>query len=256
MTTLPLVDRSRPTVTGGRTLSPVRALATMVWYPQRPGRWPLIVFAHGYQVGPTPYTSMLAAWAAHGYVVAAPEFPLTDAAVAGPDIDESDINNQPADVRFVTDVLCGSGSPLAGRIDSTRVGVAGHSDGAETALAASTDPVPAGEPAFRAVMILSGQPVAGAAGRNPPALVVQGTQDVINPPSLGYATWDQGRPPKYLLVVAGGTHLGPFQNGSPELGGVEAVQDAFLDAYLAGDHPVAAINRSVEAFPGLRLQAG
>lgn len=254
--TLALVDHSRPTVSHGQELSPSRSLPTTVWYPDRPGRWPLLVFAHGFQVGPGPYTSMLEAWAAHGYVVAAPAFPLTDAALAGSALDEDDINNQPADVRFVTDELVSPSSPVAQRIDPGRVAVAGHSDGAETALAAATDPVPSGEPAYRAVIVMSGQPVDGAAGRNPPALVVQGDADSTNPPPLGYSTWDQAASPKYLLVLQGAGHLPPFEAGSAWLPGVEHVTEAFLDAFVARDAAVGSVATSASGYPGLSLRAG
>jgi pimeloyl-ACP methyl ester carboxylesterase len=170
------------------------------------------------------------AWAAHGYVVAAPEFPLTDEAVAGPNLDEADINSQPADVRFVTDRIVSPSSPLTARIDVHRVSVAGHSDGAETALAASTDPVPAGEPPYRAVMVLSGQPVNGSAGRNPPVLIGQGDADTINPPSLSYATYQQAASPRYLMVMKGAGHLPAFEAAQPWYPGVAAVTEAFLDA--------------------------
>lgn len=251
-----LVDGSRPTVSQGRTISRSRALTTIVWFPNRPGRWPLIVFAHGFDVGPQPYTSLLENWAAHGYVVAAPAFPLTDPDVAGPNLDEADINNQPADVRFVTDQLISPISPVVSRIDRSRVAVAGHSDGAETALAASTDPVPAGQPRYRAVIVLSGQPVPGAAARNPPALVVQGDADTINPPPLGYSTWDQAASPKYLLVLEGAGHLPPFEAGSRWLGGVESVTDAFLDAYVAGDASPSSVPASTGRYPGLTIKTG
>ena len=254
--TLPLVDRSRPTVSHGQTISTTRSLPTTVWFPTAPGRWPLVVFAHGFQVSPAPYTALLESWASHGYVVAAPAFPLTDQAIAGPNLDESDINNQPADVRFVTDELVTAASPVRARIDRARVAVAGHSDGAETALAASTDPVPAGGPAYRAVLVLSGQPVPGAPGRNPPMLVAQGDADDINPPSLGYAAWDQAASPKYLLLLKGAGHLPPFEAGSAWLAGVERVTETFLDAYAAEDRPVSAVVASVTGYPYLSIRTG
>jgi hypothetical protein len=196
----------------------------------------LIVFAHGFDVGPDTYKTLLAAWAAHGYVVAAPEFPLTDPVVAGPNLDEADINNQPADIRFVTDALVAPGSPIASRLDPMRVAVTGHSDGAESALAASLTPPPAGEPAYRALIAMSVQPLSGP-GRttNPPLLVTQGDADTINPLAYGSETWQQAASPKYLVILRGGGHLPPLQAGSAWLPGVEAVTDAFLDAYVAGD---------------------
>ena len=253
---LPFVDPSRPTVSHGHTVSANRALTTTVWFPNRPGRFPLVVFAHGFQVSPAPYASLLETWAAHGFVVAAPAFPLTDPDVAGANLDEADIDNQPADVRFVTDQLVSQNSPVSGRIDPSRIAVAGHSDGAETALAAGTSPAPSGEPPYRAVLVLSGQPVPGAAGRNPPALVIQGDADTINPPDYGYSTWDQAASPKYLLVLRGAGHLPPFESGSAWLAGVESVTDAFLDAYAAGDAPVQAIAADAARYANMSLRAG
>ena len=249
-TTLPLVDHSRPTVSHGRSISSSRALTTLAWYPAAPGRWPLVVFAHGYQAGPSPYVTMLESWASHGYVVAAPEFPLTDQDVAGANLDENDINNQPADVRFVTDSLIAGGSSLASRIDPTRVALAGHSDGAETALAESVSPPVAGEPAFRALIAMSVQELPGVNHTsNPPMLVTQGDADTINPPSYGYTTYQDGSSPRYLLVLKGGGHLPPVQAGSAWLPGIEAVTEAFLDTYVASDAGAPQIRASVPASP-------
>ena len=254
---LHLVDRSRPTVSHGRTVSAFRTLTTLVWLPAAPGTRPLIVFAHGFDVGPDSYAALLQAWAAHGYVVAAPEFPLTDAAVAGPNLDENDINNQPADLRFVTDALVAPGSPVAGQIDPRRVAVAGHSDGAESALAASLLPVPTGEPRYLALIAMSVQPLPGSgATANPPVLVTQGDADTINPAAWGVQTWQQAASPKYLLILHGGGHLPPLQAGSAWLPGVEAVTEAFLDAYVAGFAPASGVAAAAAGSPLLSLHTG
>src|SRR5437764_796260 len=78
---LPLVDTSR------RAGSGPRVLTTSVWYPAAPGGpFPLVVFAHGYNVTPAPYAGLLQSWARAGYVVAAPTLPLTNpGAGGGPD---------------------------------------------------------------------------------------------------------------------------------------------------------------------------
>jgi poly(3-hydroxybutyrate) depolymerase len=254
---LHLVDRSRPTVSQGRAISAFRTLTTQVWLPAAPGARPLIVFAHGFDVGPDSYAALLETWAAHGYVVAAPEFPLTDPAVAGPNLDENDITNQPADLRFVTDALIASGSPVAGRIDPQRVAVTGHSDGAESALAASLLPVPAGEPRYLALIAMSVQPLPGSdATANPPILVTQGDADTINPPAWGRQTWRQAASPKYLLILHGGGHLPPLQAGSAWLPGVEAVTEAFLDAYVARSAPTSGVAAAAAGSSLLGLQSG
>jgi fermentation-respiration switch protein FrsA (DUF1100 family) len=255
-TTLPLVDTSRPTVANGREISPTRALTTLVWAPEVAGRWPLVVFAHGFQVGPTPYIGLLEHWASEGYVVAAPEFPLTDEAVAGANLDENDLDNQPADVRFVTDQLVAPGGPLAARIDPTRVAVAGHSDGSETALAASLAFAPEGEPVFKAVIAMSCQPVTAGRSANPPILVTQGDADTINPPSNGYATYAQASSPKYLEVLHGAEHLPPEEVGTAWYPALSGVTTAFLNYYVGGDGSLQALVAAGTQPPYGSIQTG
>jgi pimeloyl-ACP methyl ester carboxylesterase len=252
---LALVDHSRPTVSHGRTISAVRALTTDVWVPRAPGRLPLVVFAHGFDAGPATYAALIEAWAAHGYIVAAPEFPLTDPAVAGPNLDESDLDHQAADVRFVADWLVGPSSPLAAGIDRGRVAIAGHSDGGETVLAAAETLPPSGQPDFRAVIAMSAQVIPGAESPYLPMLVTQGDADTINPPALGYQLYDSARTPKYMLILHGGGHLPPLEAGSAWLPGIEAVSQAFLDAYVAGTGPVPAISAAAAAHPLETLRA-
>lgn len=254
-TVVTLVDRSRPTVSHGHVISPVRTLVTMVWYPVGAGRSPLVVFGHGFDVGPGTYTSLLSSWAGRGYVVAAPEFPLSDPAVAGANLDEGDIQNEPGDLRFVTDFLAAH-PVLPVAVDPSRVGVAGHSDGAEAALAAATTPAPAGAPRYRAVIVMSGQAVPGAAGRNPPLLLTQGDADTINPMSLSLGVWDQAVPPRYFLLIRGGGHLPPLETGSPWLAGIEAVTGSFLDTWIGGTETTARFAASAAGFPNLSLRAG
>nr|MDQ2729004.1 hypothetical protein [Actinomycetota bacterium] len=242
VTTLPLVDSSRPTISRGRTLSTARALTTRVWVPAGSGRWPLVVFGHGYQVGPGPYTALLHKWAADGYVVAAPELPLSDQAVAGGNLDEADINNEPGDLRFVIDSLVAPTSALAARIDATRVAVAGHSDGAEAALSVAITPAPAGQPPTRAVIAMSASPLPGTIRlANPPILVTQGDADPINPFSEGQQTYGQAVAPKYFLTLLGGGHLPPLEAGSAWLPTVVTVSEDFLHLYLGGSGSVGAL---------------
>ena len=108
----------------------------------RYGPYPVIVFAHGYDVDPNTYRALLVSWVAAGYVVVAPFFPDTTLAAiqAQHGVDtEYDIFNQPADVAFVVSQVIGAAhrSPppyaayLAGLVDPAHLILAGQSDGAD-----------------------------------------------------------------------------------------------------------------------------
>jgi fermentation-respiration switch protein FrsA (DUF1100 family) len=268
---LRLVDESRRIrLPGGRTEP--RTLVTYVRYPAfgspaGPARWgapaavqagpfPLIVFGHGFTATPALYSSLLTAWAAAGYVVAAPVFPLENAnAPGGPN--ERDIVNQPQDTLFLIARLLTSnrahGSPLPGLLDPGEIALAGHSDGGETALVAAFDPV-LHLAAVRAAVILSGARTPYGLTRFPAAspalLATQGTADPVNPPAVTDAFFAIAPRPKFLLELPGAGHLTPYTE-QPDLGIVERVSIAFLDRYLKHGPP-RGIVAAADA-PGLAL---
>ncbi len=182
---------------------------------------------------------MLRAWAAAGYVVAAPVFPLSNANAPGRPT-EDDLINQPADLRFVvSQLLAAAGNPadpLDGMIDPTRIAVAGHSDGAETALAAAYNSR-FRDPRIGAALILSGAEMSGV-GRytfppgSPALLATQGTADKLNPPKYTDAFYDVASRPRFLLTLLRAKHLAPYTYEQPQLAIVERVTIAFLDRYL------------------------
>lgn len=245
-TVLALVDTSRPTVSRGVRVAATRALTTVIWYPAVAGRWPLVLFAPGYNVGPETYTHLCQAWAAAGYVVAAPKFPLSDPEVARGALDERDLDNQPADLLFVMAALVDPASPVTTRIDPARIAATGHSDGAEDALALGQG----ANPAIKAVIAMSGQPL-GQRRPNPPLLAIQGDIDTINPPALSQAVYDQAMDPRFLLTLLGAGHLPPFAGGTKWQPIVEAVTVDFLDLYVAGRPQDQAPMAADGAHPGL-----
>jgi dienelactone hydrolase len=251
---LRLSDTSRTIKLANGVIEP-RTLLTYVRYPAlgAPGRgdtqgapaaradgpFPLVVFGHGFAVTPAPYARLLQSWARAGYVVAAPVFPLGNAnAPGGPD--ESDLVNQPADMRFVISRMLAasstSSSPLHGLLDSRQIAVAGQSDGGDTALALAYD-ARFRDPRVNAAVILSGAEIPGIGAFDfppggPPLLATQGTADTVNPPSLTNAFFVSAHRPKYLLSLIGAEHLPPYSAQQPQLGIVERVTLAFFDAYL------------------------
>lgn len=219
---------------------PALAGATSAAAMPAPGPFPLVVFAHGYDVTPATYAALLDSWARAGYVVAAPLFPLTNPhAPGGPD--EADVVNQPADVSFVVSSLLAASArpgPLLGLIDPRHIAVAGQSDGAETALAVA-DSRRDRDARVSAALILSGAEMSGIGGYSfasggPALLAVQGTDDVFNEPRFTYAYFRAARRPKYLLRLLGAGHLPPYTTEQPQLAVVERVTHAFLDGYLKG----------------------
>jgi len=107
----------------------VKAPAVIPWAPPAyvTVRYPVIVFAHGFDVDPNTYRSLLVSWVEAGYVVVAPFFPDTSLAAieAQHGVDtESDMFNQPGDVAFVVSQVVGAahGSAAAVRGISHRLG--------------------------------------------------------------------------------------------------------------------------------------
>lgn len=230
------VDRTRTiALPGGRRVA--RTVVTIVRYPSAAGPYPLIVFGHGYTLTPASYATLLDAWASAGYVVAAPIFPLENAdAPGGPN--ESDLVNQPADMRLVITRLLALNALPGGifhdRIDPHLIAIAGHSDGAETALAVAYDSRYR-DPRVRAAVILSGAEMTGMGAfppDGPPLLAMQGTADPINAPSNTLAYFRSAARPKFMVLLIGASHLPPYTTEEPQLAIVERITIAFFDHYL------------------------
>ena len=239
--TVTLVDRSRPTVSFGRVVAASRTLTTTVWYPLGTTTpRPLVVFAHGFSVGIAPYVRVCQVWAQAGFVVAAPAFPLTDRAVAGANLDEGDMVNQPADISFViTQLLASPPTPLRGLIDPARIAVAGHSDGADTALDATYLPGDR-DPRIGAAIVDAPDPlpVPAAAPRivsHVPLLLIHGDRDQIAPFSASLRVQAQLAAPGWFLILRGADHLSPIAGPSPWTAALDQETLAFLaNVFLDG----------------------
>ena len=239
-----------------------RPVTTEFWYPPASagaGPFPLVVFGHGFASTPWWYRRLLRDWAAAGYVVAAPIFPLgNEHAPGGPD--ESDIVNQPRDMSLViTRVLAasaGSTSPLAGLVDPEKVAVAGQSDGAMTAFATAYES-PFYDDRVHAALVLSGAilgPSRYVVHDGVPLLAVQGTADKINPPKYAHRLFRAVGRPKFLLRLHGAGHLPPYTVPGRTFATVEHVTVAFLDHYL-GDGSLPAIATAARGLPTAELTA-
>lgn len=265
------VDPTRPTGPRGNVAgAPTRTLRTTVRYPSSapagtpdgalppaPGPFPLLVFAHGFNIDTAAYAEALRGWAAAGYVVAAPELPLTSTALPGPAV-ETDLPNQPADLgTVITNVLAASNGPgpFGGLVDPNRIAVLGHSDGGNTVAAMAANSC-CRDPRVKAVVAYAPEqaffPSTWFGGANPPLLVVHGTGDTITRYANGKAIYDGASAPKYLLTVQGGSHLGPLQDPSLRAE-VDPVVLDFLRAELTGDAGALAAMKAAGAVAPLSL---
>src|SRR4051812_6569576 len=119
----------------------------VVWAPATPGLRPLVIFSHGFGGCATQSRFLTAGLAQHGYFVVAPNH--KDAGCRGakrggsmrPDVPfrtperwtDQSYEDRRDDVRAIVAALADS-TALRGRIDFTRVAVAGHSLGGYTVM--------------------------------------------------------------------------------------------------------------------------
>jgi dienelactone hydrolase len=246
------VDSSRPTdANRSFTGAPDRTLPVLIMYPatgtpgglsepdarpaRRAGPFPLVVFSHGFRAtGPAYGDVLLRRIAAHGYVVAAPTFPLSNArAPGGPKL--KDYVNQPADVSFVIDRVLAMNrrkGPLRGLIERKEIGAMGHSLGGITTLGVTYNRANV-DARIKAAVPISGLQLPFPDGTwtfpDVPLLLIHGDDDRTIPYAGSTLAYAAAKAPKFLLTLLDAPHT-PF--GAPFLDQVVRSIDDFLDRYL------------------------
>jgi len=259
-----LVDTTRSTpAIGAFAGAAERALPTTVYLPAQPaGRGPadpaaapLVVLAHGFDGHPRKFTDLATFWAAAGYVVAVPRFPVTNdefiALADGPFFTErlADLGDQAVDVSFVIDsVFTLNDRPddvLAGRIDPDHIGLYGLSLGALTVWTATMGGG-ATENRVDALIQSDGAFPGDTAlllGVGFPVFVTGSDVDQIFPPDVVLPQFAALPEPKFLLVLHGARHAAVGENTpTPADEAYRVATTVFWNRYLAG--------RPDEPFPG------
>ena len=212
---LTLTDDRRPTnANGSFTGANERVLLTTVWSPKEAaGPRPLLVYSHGFISDRAGGRYLAEQLASYGYVVVAPNFPLTNRlAPGGPNV--SDVANQPGDVSHVIDVMLGAAGqqpvlPLA--IDADRIGVLGLSLGGLTSTLVGYHPRWR-DPRVKAVLSIAGlgfmlQDAFYQHG-DAPYMMIGGTMDTVVPYQDNAAPVIDRVPGSVLVTVDGGSHVG------------------------------------------------
>jgi dienelactone hydrolase len=271
--TVTFVDSSRPTSPNGSFAgAPSRTIPTELWYPASGaaggeptadapadtgrGPYPLVLFAHGYAVTPDFYAPLLARWAAAGYVVAAPVYPILSGSQGG--ASHVDYEETFGDSSFViTQLLAlGKGDRVAGTIDPQRIAAAGHSDGEVVSFALGYLQC-CRDPRVRAVIAMAGD-LSNA--NNPsvrdtgtPILHVMETHDEYDPYPHSIA-WDRDNltAPRWMVSLDS-SHVPPYtQPGDPAFELVSTVTIAFLDGTVLGQAArLDDITRTIAAQPAV-----
>jgi len=268
------VDTTRPTMPNGTFPgAPTRTLSTLILYPAqgdpsstadvdnappvRGFRFPLVVFSHGFGSSGPEYEPLLRFWAAAGYVVAAPTFPLSsEDAPGGSNL--FDYLNQPGDVSFVITQMLNldrTDRGLRNLIDEHDVGAAGHSLGAITTLGVTYNTC-CQDPRIEAAVSISGIRLpfgsstffTGLQAPVAPLMLVHGNADQTVPYGASVGIFADAPPPKFFQTLVGAPHT-PFR--APWRDPMVTSVTDFLDRYLKNDQRALTQLETDAAVPGV-----
>ena len=250
--------------------------------PVADGPHPVVVFSPGFTGTFTDYTFLLEDLASRGYVVAAVDHTYDATAVEFPDgrLEKSVFGShlssytrsdaqalsfaasvRLADMKFVLDQLqrlaTDRGGPLAGRLDLSRIALAGHSLGGLTTISGLQN-----DPRIKAGVVLDGlMPDQLSAPIQTPLLMLAAGRERWNEDDC--RLWTALRGSRMAVNLRGAEHITPsdavwllrgiVQTGtaSPEQA-VAAMRDyvaAFLDANLASGSAVPAMSQAPREYP-------
>jgi predicted dienelactone hydrolase len=256
-------------------------LHVRIFYPNGSGKYPVIVFSHGAGGSQDCCDALTRHWATYGYVTIQPTH--DDSAVQRRNTGEENIRfpqavrdalkkpalweSRPRDISFVLDALPSLANRvpgLAGKMDSARIGVGGHSMGSYTteAIAGALIDLPGhpganfADPRVKAILCLSPQGP-GQFGLNDhsfdkislPYIGMTGSLDSLGPiasPAWHKTAFERSQPgDKYHVFIEGANHMSfitartlvPSRAAQEEaiLGYTNSASLAFWDAYLKGD---------------------
>jgi len=227
---LTFVDDSRQVKASmGFAGSATRRIDVRVWHPAGPGPFPLVIYSHGTFGTADNAMHIVEHLVAHGYIVAAPDYPLTSSAaytkVRFADI--SDVAQQTRDVKFIIDRLLADAG-IGPKIDATRIGTTGHSLGAVTSYFTSFGAQTRDPRIAATALIAGGDPVTTALTQDMglfgtahaevrvPALFLSAEKDVFaRTTGRPYAAYSRVEGPKTEVMIRGGVHV--WFRGTPEV---------------------------------------
>ena len=259
---LSLVDESRAVKASmGFAGSATRRIDVRVWYPADTqakaepnliapgGPRPLVIYSHGTFGSADNAMHIVAHLVAHGYIVAAPDYPLSSR-VAYTHIsfaDPTDVINQTRDIKFIIDRLLADPA-LGPAIDPAKIGTTGHSLGAVTNYFTSFGAQTRDPRIAATALIAGGDPVQTTLTQNMglqgtahsearvPVLFLSADHDVFaRTTGRPFAAYSRVEAPKTEVHVRGGVHVW-FRDGDEVLPGGKNPDCLFFEKFVPNMH--------------------
>lgn len=236
------------------------------------GAQPLIMFSHGSCGIPVQSPFLNGLLASYGFIVAAPPHPgnqLGEPNCGAREVQADSFLNRPADISFVIDQMIAlsadESSMFFGHVDSTRIGMSGHSFGGLTTfrVAALDDRIVAALPLAPANLLIDAD-LAFLAAHPLPIMIQGAANDATTPfPANQQVPFDKLVAPRYLLkLFLNASHLAfsaacipNLQLGCPEHDFITRYALPFMLANVAGDHQFDAFLDPEAMPPGVEYTA-
>ena len=181
--------------------------------PVAPGRYPLVVFSHGFAGFRDQSTFLTARLASWGFVVAAPDHLSRDLTevLGGPKGTTTDVADLMATISLMHSQDESASSPFSGHVDTRRVGAVGHSAGG-----AAVEALAAADPRVTTFIGLAGATVGsslqdksgpGSVVPHQPGMLMSGTSDHVVSHVGMIAAYGRMHRPKRLILLRGAGHL-------------------------------------------------
>jgi predicted dienelactone hydrolase len=237
---------------GGEQSLLLNGVHAAVWTPAGEGRVPLIVFSHGFHGCSTQASFLMAAFAAAGYLVVAPDHRDSgcrggmEATAQAPFREptswtDATYRDRAEDVRRVIEALTAD-ARFATRIDRSRVGLIGHSLGGYTVLGLAGAWASWHMPEAKAVLALSPYTAPFVVKQtlrelSVPVMYQGGTLDLRVTPAVRQldGAFDQSPPPKYYVELEGAGHFAWTDVGRSDHETIVRYSIAFMNHYVKGE---------------------
>jgi hypothetical protein len=191
--------------------------------PNKNLKHPVITWGNGTGATPLVYQGVLRHWATHGFIVTAAESTSTGDAV-----------EMTACLGWILQQNTVPG-PYMGRVDTSRIGASGHSQGGGGTLMMGRDARIIATAPLQPYILggLGGFETSSIAQQKGPMFLMSGTDDTIADPSANQQpVFDQTNVPVFWGTLVGATHTG---TAIGDIGGYRGPATAWFRLHLMGD---------------------